>query len=666
MALRALVFLFALLLSGCGDSLTKLVNSRFPPVNEEQQRQTAIDTTANALSKLSAPNVALGLVLTDAQQILFGERLKEQGVTKLDIEADKQLLKIEIAFDRQFGAGDAGSDQNVTALLEALKPHVVGRVTAYAGLTGAVVTAGKEIPELELRILPSISAIEVDKIEVAQKRDVKTAADGVVALLNKYKDNLSGELSRSQLTTATIPAMTDKPLNLGTTIEVHSPEVAAKAVITANPIIVPFKVDGIAWLLSSGHMKALVQLSPVAVVAPPPPVQIEHTYAAISARFNDIVGQVMGVVDADTKTWVAIKKDVLALAANSAFAQAGACVTASVSAQNQHVSKKIALPNGLGIDCTPTQDCSPTRQCSYDPDHDTTDCGNRCYAWAPRICFFNNCSGGQCIQRGNDPICEGLKFTNNERYEAEAAGRKSDCERIKKQESIACETDKAQTRLVCESKKELLNRLAATGNFAKLDVDSSVSTDNLKVCMQDFALSPNLDHVKFALDVQGDAKATVNVNFVPLDIVGHLTCQFPWSKAQDFIASLRQSRVGIEANVNLVTDQTDAHADFIVDKTDIEAHLSPGPTEVLLRSPDLMLKCPVLAMVAPTVVSLTPFVPQLRGDIDYTLKEQKASFKLPLPKQTVANHPVTVMVTSTKTSLIATATLSSATKTATK
>ncbi|MFT3802526.1 MAG: hypothetical protein QM766_15065 [Burkholderiaceae bacterium] len=353
-------------------------------------------------------------------------------------------------------------------------------------------------------------------------------------------------------------------------------------------------------------------------------------------------------------TWVAVKRDVVALTMNRVTSQAQLCVKASVSVPNQHTSTKIKLPNGLGINCSSDRVCKSDRQCSFNANRDTRDC-SACLLRAPRVCAFGGCVGGQCTLRGNDPFCEAAKAAQNVIYDADANLRKADCDRLRETENATCEVEKAGEKLLCEAKKEALNRLAATGNFANLDVDSRFATDNLQVCLRDFNMSLALDRVQFALEVQGEAKADVDVKFVPLDIVGHLTCQFPWSQSKNFTASLRESRVGIASNIQLATDNGDARANFAVDNIDVKAKLNPGPTEFLLSSPELLLKCPVLAGIAPTVVALTPFVPQLNGEVDYTLKDQKASVKLAIPKLAVGDVAMVVKIVPTKEAIVVTA-----------
>jgi hypothetical protein len=88
---------------------------------------------------------------------------------------------------------------------------------------------------------------------------------------------------------------------------------------------------------------------------------------------------------------------------------------------------------------------------------------------------------------------------------------------------------------------------------------------------------------------------------------------------------------------------------------DIKAKLRPGPTEYLLRSPEILVKCPLIAAAAPIAVVLTPFIPELRGDVDFPLPEQKASLDLLFPYPNLMGHSLSVAVTSTNAALVGTA-----------
>jgi hypothetical protein len=642
------VVLSVLSLVGCSDPLTEFVNAKFPPISVEDQRIVAIRSTADALATVHVPSVGIGVSIADANAMALPESLTKEGITRLKIIGEKQLLRIEASFERTFEGKDAGSNADAAKILDSLKPKISGDLTIYAGITSGVATASPT-PVIEFKLLPAISTVKVRELQVAGKSDVSVAGETIADLLNKFKDNISGEIARNPLTSVTIPAVMGAPVDLSKTFEIKSGGVNATIVASTNPVTAPFRIGSVAWLIEENHFSALVQLVPTGA----PPMSstgvVEPTYDKIKERFDAQVKESLAVPDGD-KTWVAIRKDVISLATNSVVQQAGLCLTTSVDVPNQHSDNEIKLPDGLGIDCSPTAACD-ARQCTFSQtNHDERSCN---------VCLIPNIFTGGCTQRGNDPICEAAKASQNAIYAADANLRKADCDRLAIQEKTACEAGKVATKALCETKKEALNALARTGKFGNLVVDASMQTSNMKVCLKDFQLSTGLERVQFALDVQGSANVKVKINFMPLDIVGHIACVMDWSTDKTFTASLRDSRVGIGADIGLVTGNDGFRANAKIGNIDIKAKLDPGPTAFLVSSPDLLLKCPVLAAIAPTVVILTPFVPQLRGEIDYTLPEQQVSMKLAVPEQQVGGAAVGVQLTSTPVSLVAIGTISS-------
>ncbi|WP_429358583.1 hypothetical protein [Paraburkholderia sp. GAS32] len=126
-----------------------------------------------------------------------------------------------------------------------------------------------------------------------------------------------------------------------------------------------------------------------------------------------------------------------------------------------------------------------------------------------------------------------------------------------------------------------------------------------------------------------------------------------WSKEQTFHAALRDARIGIDSDVSLATDADGFYAHAAIKGITVKAKLSPGPTEFLLKSPELLVKCPVLAAVAPIALTLTPFVPMLKGDIDYDFPDQKLSMKLVVSEQKIADQTLKIMLASNPVALVA-------------
>ena len=233
MFIRLLGLVTLVFLGGCGESLTQMVSAKFPPITVDEQRQVAINSTAEALAKLASPNIGIGLAMSDATAALLTEQLKKHGVVKLSLRGDEQLLRVSVDFARQFSKDDAGDNQVAIDALGALKPRIRGTITAYAGLTGAIAQAGTSGPELELRLLPALSSLHVEKIELADKVDITLVGTAIATVLNRFKDNISGELTRSPLTRVTLPLLSDKPFNLSDTFSVH--DARGKANIERGP-----------------------------------------------------------------------------------------------------------------------------------------------------------------------------------------------------------------------------------------------------------------------------------------------------------------------------------------------------------------------------------------------------------------------------------------------
>lgn len=98
-----------------------------------------------------------------------------------------------------------------------------------------------------------------------------------------------------------------------------------------------------------------------------------------------------------------------------------------------------------------------TRNCAQP--RDRREC-SACIVRSPRICFFGKCSGGECIQMGNDPTCEVQKAAQNQIYDANQAA----CEVAKEAEVAgyqgefaACQADGQRLRAQCESEKAAQN-----------------------------------------------------------------------------------------------------------------------------------------------------------------------------------------------------------------
>ena len=153
MKMSSLLLVVPLLaLSGC--ALRRAVNSKFPPINENQQRQVAVDSTAKALSAIKTPTILAEVNLSDAGKVLLNEALRKLGVTRLSLVGTQQLLKISLEFDHKFSEGDAGKNADAQKFITTWKPEASGSIVVFAGLKNPDVNAINlaDIPAMDLQL----------------------------------------------------------------------------------------------------------------------------------------------------------------------------------------------------------------------------------------------------------------------------------------------------------------------------------------------------------------------------------------------------------------------------------------------------------------------------------------------------------------------------------
>ena len=607
--------------------IAKYVNQKFPPVDVATQRAQAIDSAVLALSNVPHPNLAFGAPLPALERVLNSGALNALGVRAVRLRGEQQLLRIDADFTRQFTGPDP--------LLQQYQPEVRGTVSFYAGLTSATTNAAGDPSIVKLSILPVFNGVKVDKVTVKGTFDVTALGNALAAVLNTFAANISGELTRSPLMQINIPTTVADVKNA-----IHFSNGMADVTLGQAPIHDPVKLTGVAWLITSDSIAGIAQTVPVEPGVSLQSVQPATPFSKLQQLFLAALNGAFDPPPSPSGPWVAIRKDLLAYVTNSVVQQAAVCIHSNATLPEQSVSQEIKFPDASTIDCSPKDDCTPTRPCDFPAQVDTRDCST-CVLWRPGWPLGD----GGCALRGNDPFCEAAKAAQNAIYQADAAAKKLDCERLKTQDKLACEAKKATKKLLCETGKEALVQLAQTGKFARLDANVKGRTNDLTVCLNRFHLTSAFDRIDVGLRTSGSASADVRLHFEPLDIVGHMACQVPWNESRSFNATLRQSDVNVSPRIQIVTDANGARAKFTLPKGQVPLHLEPGPTEFLLSSPNLILSCAGFDLLAPLAVAATPFVPELRGDIDYKYDEREMTVDLPMPKQTIGSVTLTGRLT---------------------
>ena len=613
------------LLASCGDPISKVVNERFPPVDIKEQRKSALDSSASALVSLASPNIAVSVGLDELQQAVPAAELAKVGVTKLDIRGDEQLLIVKADFKRTFSAEDAGDNASAKAALGSLRPEVEGSIEVYSGVRGAL-ASNQSPPTLELKLLPGLSVVKVEKVKLGDKVDATVIGKALADVVTRYRDNVTGELTRASFSRYTMPALAPQDIDLAKLLQPKDdPKAPVKVVVSGNPVNPKTQLGGMAFLITDKTVTGLVQIVPIPYTPPGAPPAGEKSFDGLKKRFAAELDEEFGIKEPPS-TFIAVRRSLLAETVNHAASQAQLCAAVSLQPPPMHSENKIPTPDPANINCSPNPalNCNATRNCSITAQHDTRNC---------ETCVLRVPFTGHCVQRGNDLFCEGQKKAQNVAYDLDAAARKFDCERIMAGERLLCEGKKTSEKLLCEAGKGIVSAIHQTGNFANLDLDAAVRSDGLNVCLKELRFDSELKTLNFAVDVTGKALVDVNLKFVPLDIMGHLTCQFPLTKARMFGADLRDSSLASTASVVLVADNGQPRVDVTTTEVNVKAKLSPGPTKYLVESPEILIKCPIAGALSPLVISATPFIPELRGEIDHKVGAQSFSSQLPLPEQ---------------------------------
>lgn len=650
MIIRMLTLVLILVLYGCSDPVSSYINKKWERVSVNQARQTAIVSTAQTLSTMPSPNVAASFNIEDIKKILDTEIKQIPDIEKVEISGEKQLIQANIQFSKKFTEADVKNDATLTKLLKKLHPKINGQITIYFGVTSGVATDLNK-KEIALKLLPVFRSIHVDKVIIANDVNTTVVGDALAKVLTKYSENISGKISNSPKIKMgiVIPTEFTGTINPNQLILIDDKSTQGNIKITGTPITSPVRLLAVAWLITDKNIRALVQFIPVADSNPKENIKIEPSFSKIKDRFDTISTEFFGIPDNNISTWTAIKKDLISFILNNAMKQAAICTNTSIEMAPVTSSNKISFPDADKIDCSTDDSCYSKRSCDVSTNHDARNCST-CLVPSPQVCVFGSCvGGGGCVTWGNDPLCESLKAAQNLIYKADAEARRADCNRLVLQENTACELQRAGQKALCEGGKATLKAIDRTGNFANIDITiKNAKTDDLQVCFKQFTLASDLSNIQLLLDIHGKASANIGVKFTPLDIVGHLACQFPWNNTKQFSAELRKSQTLLSSEVKFDHANNTDRVLFNTNEQTIPLLLQPSPTEYLLTNMDMTLACQGLNLIKPLVLSATPFIPELSGVIDYKLPSQKnIPINLPLPSQEINNQIVTTSLKDT-------------------
>ncbi len=623
----------AFALSGCFEETVKqLVDKQFPPVDVTEYRKAAVSSGVAALAVVQEADLAAVIPIEDLRKLLDNTTvLKIANVKSVSIEGDKQILFVDIDVDGVFtSAMFAGMDAKDAAMLDTMKPKLVGTLRLGASITSAIASGDSSNLSLEFHLLPLFREVRIKDLTFAGSVDLASPADFAAKLINEFADNISGELSRATFTKLKIPALPVGSISTAVKTSETSGDGTKVAVqVEGQPIASPLFVRAVAFRIKAESISILVDLARTEDLTPPiQNAPAETNFSEFDQMYETRLSELVSMGERPSSMWVALSKSSLSQAVNSSFEQANLCVDIQASVPREDFSNKIEIPDENSVECTPTKDCTQTTDCRQTNDCSQTEDCSACILRAPRICVPNfptgqSCSGGQCIQRGNDLICEGRK-----------EGRRIDCERLKETNRLACEADKATkkvaceaeksgTKALCETGKEVLKRLSRTGNFANVDGFAQAS-GALRICVPKLAFASDLAKLTMSLGVGGSADARIGIKFVPLDIIGHATCPVEWTEHKDIAVSIPAQNVSVSSDLIFKNANGALLITANVETSKVQATLSPSPRDLIIKNYNMELACPLVGVAMETVRSST-----LLLDASGAIPELNGKFELP-------------------------------------
>ena len=654
--LIALLALGGLYLFLQGDPLLAELNKHWPAVNLDQQRQAAIDSTASALVALTSPNVAAGVDAKTIQTIAF-ENVKSRGVSKLEVATDRQLLRLAADFDVTLKPDDLPPGSDKRPLVEKWKPQIAGHIDLFLGAAAALTTGPERA--IQVRLLPSLREVKIDKATVEGSVDASVAGEVIAFLINRYADNLASAVSEKPLLDLTLPPMLQEGIDPSAVIKPDikdSPDL--KIVVTGNRIKSPFGLGPAAWLIDGDRLVAVMQLAPIDK-PPSNPGAVSGKFEEVRAGILKSLSAGLDMPSAPAGVWVALGKGLVAQTLDSVFAQAQPCLDVSGSMADSF-QKKIPIPNGSQMNCKPEKECRQDQLC--ETQHDDRNCRSA------RDCPHNHdtrecrkCVLGVC---GNDPICEGSKAAQNAAYdssyaaclalgpvidaacEAEKAGQNKlyetqrlQCEAAKEGRRQLCEVEKTAEKGGCEAVKQAEKTVSQTGNFANVSGDIS-GPGEIKVCFHDVHFADSMNSLALNLTASGSGSVKTNFKFVPLD-AGHVLCPFEWTANKMIGVSIPLQPIPLRVTLARKPSPEKVLYQATLDETSVVLHFEPSPLSLILQNINFALACPIPAgIISGMTFNLAPLIPEVLKDYRYTQKSLSFPFPVDFPAKLLLGHTI--------------------------
>jgi len=640
-----IVFLLSLSvgLSGCFEEKIKsLVDKEFPPIDIAQQRATAVELGQKALVNLRDASFVANFDMDDIRAGIELLELEKYNVTDLKVEPDQQMIFVDLAVDGVFDSKVvSGLEPDQAKILDLARPEIVGSLRFGVSIGSRNVDSS-----VLLKILPKFTEVKLEKLELLGTLDIEQPAGFITAVINKFSDNINGELTRADFTEIRFPTAPVKEIDF--TSSSSQSDDAGNSVdlrVEAKPLSEPIHIGQSAVLIQRDSVVVLLEVSPTALPAPGV-TEFEGSteFADFQTNFSAAVSEMLPIAEQPEGTWAVVAKSFLANVLNKTVHDSELCFSGNATLAKQTFSEKIEIPDENDINCTPTRECTKATcnvdhiNCQQAACTNNTDCsyshigcgGNHgcpsvfglvdpaCKAARKLQCEAEKAALQTACRLGVDDalkLCEIDRAKSKLTCEKNKASALAQCEAESAAGKVACEALKSGEKLACETGKETLKRLSRTGNLANINgnVQGAGSAD---ICVRKFLISDDVSKLALSLDAEGSVTAQASVKYVPLDIAGHLLCEFPFT--EDKTVSVSIPRQGINTNSDLAFENTDDGLKISTETSasNIGAKISPSPQDLILQSYNMTLACsPVAPLLHSVNLSVGSVVPEMKGDI---------------------------------------------------
>jgi hypothetical protein len=652
-----------LVLLGCTDRISKLVNQRFPPINRTEAALDSLQKAEAGMSAIKAPNLSVYLDDKDISAAVGASLNNLEGINKVGESLGAQRIVVEADVDKAFD--DLGA-------------RIRGRVRGYV-----LVSADAS----SLRLLPILDEVTLRHVETT-RTDISVLVPALNSAIRKYLANING-----QIKPIIVPLSLTKSFNWNPAQELKT--IPGATDISANPLNLHVALTAVAVLIESSGIRAIgtavsttggptpTELAAMCATSPAdlpqidcslqpgffgpvlkaaceaqksltlqrakqerdarnklcasvveearaPPIeprteeQFNARYTAYHDSFLAKQQALLDDKDLIDKTHVAVLKTFIGSTINSVLADPAVHVVADIPVQHQTVHQDLNLDPAPDLNCHGSaRSCDINQDCSLDA------CNWPCNGWGP----------GRFVCEMNKSACQ-----------AAAPVKKAGCEADKSRRKLQCEAQKSLEIAGCEVNQGWLNTWGGM-KVGHIDVVADVG-GKVNLLLSRIQVSRDLSSASANLAVTGVANVDADVHFVPASL-GTLACVAEWSGHVHAAGVYANQDLTLAGDVALVdpTSSSPAQIKVTVKKIPITLQVLPPPFFALVtQNPKLVVICSGAVAVETIRAHFGDKPPEISGQYNYDVGPFSQSFEIrpiaisaraPAPSTTALNLHLT-------------------------